>query len=231
MGEAPVRGMMSSYGDGVYKSTDDGRTWTHIGLEKTRQISHVVLHPTDANIVYVAAQGSRWAPTEDRGIYRSTDGGATWKRILFVSTSAGASELAMDPTNPRVLYATFWDLQRTPWSIRSGGPGSGIWKSTDGGDTWTQLKNGLPSSMGRIGIAIAAVDAESSLRVGGSGFRRVVSVRRRRSELAPNHRQPRIARASVVLHEHHGRSEKRRRRLRSGTLDFSEAPTAARPSA
>ncbi len=155
MGEAPVRGMMSSYGDGVYKSSDDGRTWTHVGLEKTRQISHVVLHPTDANIVYVAAQGSRWAPTEDRGIYRSTDAGATWKRILFVSPTAGASELTMDPANPRVLFATFWDLQRTPWSIRSGGPGSGIWKSTDGGDSWTQLKSGLPASMGRIGIAIA----------------------------------------------------------------------------
>jgi photosystem II stability/assembly factor-like uncharacterized protein len=154
-GEAPVRGMMSSYGDGMYKSIDAGRTWTHIGLEKTRQISRVVVHPADANVLYVAAQGSRWAPTDDRGIYRSTDGGATWSRILFVSQTAGASELEMDPTNPRVLYATFWDLQRTAWSIRSGGPGSGVWKSTDGGDTWTQLKNGLPSAMGRIGFAIA----------------------------------------------------------------------------
>jgi len=155
MGEAPVRGMMSSYGDGVYKSTDAGRTWTHVGLEKTRQIARVLIHPTDANIVYVAAQGSRWAPTDDRGVYRSSDGGATWKRILFVSPSAGASEIAMDPTNPRILYATFWDSQRTPWLIRSGGPGSGIWKSTDGGDTWTQLKAGLPPLMGRIGFAIA----------------------------------------------------------------------------
>lgn len=155
MGEAPVRGMMSSYGDGMYKSTDAGRTWTHIGLEKTRQIARVLIHPTDANLVYVAAQGSRWAPTEDRGVYRSTDGGVTWKRILFVSPSSGASEIAMDPTNPRILYATFWDSQRTPWLIRSGGPGSGIWKSIDGGDTWAQLKTGLPALMGRIGLAIA----------------------------------------------------------------------------
>ena len=154
-GEAPVRGQMSSYGDGMYKSTDAGRTWTHIGLEKTRQISRVVIHPTDANIVYVAAQGSRWASSEDRGIYRTTDGGATWKRILFVSSGAAGSELAMDPTNPRVLYTTFWDFQRTPWAIRSGGPGSGIWKTTDGGDTWTPLKTGLPAMMGRIGLAIA----------------------------------------------------------------------------
>jgi photosystem II stability/assembly factor-like uncharacterized protein len=154
-GEGPVRGQMSSYGDGMYKSTDAGRTWTHVGLEKTRQISRVVVHPTDANIVYVAAQGSRWAPSEDRGIYRTTDGGATWKRVLFVSPSAGGSELVMDPTNPRVLYTTIWDFRRTPWAIRSGGPGSGIWKTTDGGDTWTQLKSGLPSLMGRIGLAIA----------------------------------------------------------------------------
>jgi photosystem II stability/assembly factor-like uncharacterized protein len=154
-GEAPVRGQMSSYGDGIYKSTDAGRTWTHIGLERTRQISRVLVHPTDANIVYVAAQGSRWAPSEDRGIYRSTDGGATWKRVLFVSPSSGASELEMDPTNPKILYTTFWDFQRTPWAIRSGGPGSGVWKSTDGGDTWAQLKTGLPPVMGRIGFAIA----------------------------------------------------------------------------
>jgi photosystem II stability/assembly factor-like uncharacterized protein len=186
MGEAPVRGNMSSYGDGVYKSTDAGRTWTHIGLEKTRQISRVVIHPTDANIVYVAAQGSRWAPSDDRGVYRSNDGGATWKRILFVSTAAGASELEMDPTNPNVLYAAFWDMQRTPWSVRSGGPGSGIWKTTNGGETWTQLKTGLPSLMGRVGIAIARatpnriyalVEADSAgmyrSEDGGANWRRV----------------------------------------------------------
>jgi photosystem II stability/assembly factor-like uncharacterized protein len=154
-GEAPVRGQMSSYGDGMYKSTDAGRTWTRIGLENTRQIARVVVHPVDSNVVYVAAQGSRWGPTDERGVYRSTDGGATWKRIHFVSPIAGAAELEMDPSNPRVLYAAFWDMQRTPWMIRSGGPSSGIWKTTDGGDTWTQLKTGLPTLMGKIGIAVA----------------------------------------------------------------------------
>jgi len=154
-GEAPVRMQMSSYGDGVYKSTDAGRTWRNIGLEKTRQISRVVVHPSDSNTVYVAAQGSRWGPTEDRGIYRSTDGGASWKKVLYVSPIAGAAELQMDPSNPRVLYATFWDFQRTPWSIRSGGPGSGVWKTTDGGDTWRQLKTGLPALMGKIRLGIA----------------------------------------------------------------------------
>ncbi|HVT40321.1 MAG TPA: hypothetical protein VHE78_14865 [Gemmatimonadaceae bacterium] len=154
-GEAPVRGQMSSVGDGVYKSIDAGATWTHIGLERTRQTARVVVHPSEANVVYVAALGSRWGPSDDRGVYRSSDGGATWKRILFVGPNAGASDLVMDPANPRVLYAAVWDFQRTPWSIRSGGPGSGVWKSTDGGDNWTPLHNGLPALMGRIGLGAA----------------------------------------------------------------------------
>jgi photosystem II stability/assembly factor-like uncharacterized protein len=154
-GERPVRGQMSSYGDGVYKSTDAGLTWSHIGLDSTRQIGRVVIHPANSDVVYVAAQGSRWAPTDARGVYRTTDGGKSWKRVLFVSRGAGASDLAMDPTNPSILFATTWDMQRTPWAIRSGGPGSAIWKTTDGGDTWTRLGNGLPARMGRIGIAIA----------------------------------------------------------------------------
>lgn len=154
-GERPVRGQMSSYGDGMHKSTDAGRTWTHVGLAATRQIGRVLIHPANPDVVYVAAQGSRWAPTDDRGVYRTLDGGRTWTRVLFVSRDAGASDLAMDPTDPRVLFATTWDMQRTPWAIRSGGPGSAIWKSSDGGDTWTRLTNGLPAHMGRIGIAIA----------------------------------------------------------------------------
>ena len=170
-GEAPVRGQMSSTGDGVYKSTDAGKTWTHVGLEKTLQISRVVIHPSNSNLVYVAAQGNRWVPSDDRGIYRSADGGATWKRILFSSSIAGASELQMDPHDPNVLYAAFWDHQRFPWAIRSGGPGSGIWKSTDGGDHWTQLTTGLPKVMGKIRVAVspantsrvyAAIECESS---------------------------------------------------------------------
>jgi photosystem II stability/assembly factor-like uncharacterized protein len=154
-GEAPVRGQMSSYGDGVYKSMDAGKTWTHAGLGKTRQIARVVIHPNDPNLVYVAAQGSRWGQTDDRGIYRTTDGGATWKRILFSSSIAGASELVMDPHNSNVLYAAFWDMQRYPWAIRSGGPGSGIWKSTDGGNHWEPLLDGLPKIMGKIRLAVS----------------------------------------------------------------------------
>lgn len=154
-GEAPIRGQMSSYGDGVYKSTDAGKTWTHMGLEKTMQISRVVVHPTNPNIVYVAAQGNRWVPSDDRGIYKSTDGAVTWKKILFSSNTAGASELQMDPYDPNVLYAAFWDVQRFPWMMRSGGPGSSIWKSTDGGEHWMQLKAGLPEVMGKIRLAVS----------------------------------------------------------------------------
>lgn len=154
-GEAPVRGQMSSYGDGVYKSTDAGKTWTHVGLEKTMQIARIVIHPTNPNLVYVAAQGNRWAPSRDRGIYRSSDGGVTWHRILFSSNIAGACDLQMDPYDPNVLYAAFWDFQRFAWKIRSGGPGSGIWKTTDGGAHWMRLKTGLPKLMGKIRLAVS----------------------------------------------------------------------------
>ncbi|MFZ0332977.1 MAG: hypothetical protein WAN10_00915 [Candidatus Acidiferrales bacterium] len=160
MGEAPVRGQSSSFGDGMYKSTDAGKTWAHIGLENTRTISKVVVHPRNEDLVYVAAQGSRWAPTEERGVYRSTDGGKSWKKILFVDPSAGPSDLAMDPSNPRILYAAFWDHQRTPWQIRSGGPHSGIWKTTDGGDNWTRLTEGLPKLMGKIGISVSPANPD-----------------------------------------------------------------------
>jgi photosystem II stability/assembly factor-like uncharacterized protein len=155
-GEAPVRGVKTSHGDGVYKSVDAGKTWQNVGLEKTRQISKVRIHPTNPDVVYVAAQGSPWAPTEERGIYRSLNGGDSWDKILFVDQNSGAADLSMDPTNPRVLYAAFWDHQRTPWKIRSGGPGSSIYKTTDGGDSWKELTTGLPDSiMGKIGITVS----------------------------------------------------------------------------
>ena len=160
MGEHPVRGVASSHGDGVYKSVDAGRTWTHLGLDATKQISAIVVHPKNSDIVYVAAQGSRWAPTEDRGIYKSTDGGTTFRRVLFVDPKAGPSALSMDPTNPRVMYAAFWEHQRLPWQVRSGGPNSGIWKSTDAGETWKRLTSGLPKVMGKIGVAVSPANPD-----------------------------------------------------------------------
>jgi photosystem II stability/assembly factor-like uncharacterized protein len=161
MGEHAVRGQSSTYGDGVYRSTDQGRTWTHVGLAPTRQIAVIRVHPTNPDIAYVAAQGDRWKGTPDRGIYRTTDGGKTWSLLLKgENPTSGANDLSMDATNPRILYAAFWDHQRMPWQVRSGGPGSGIWKSTDGGDTWTRLTQGLPSLMGKIGVAVSPADPD-----------------------------------------------------------------------
>ena len=160
-GEHAVRGQSSTYGDGMYKSTDQGRTWKKIGLSLSKQISAVRVHPTNPEIVYVAVQGDRWKGTADRGIYRSTDGGATWTQLLKgVNATSGASDLSMDATNPRILYAAMWDHQRQPWMVRSGGAGSGIWKSTDGGDTWTRLSDGLPKLMGKIGVAVSPANPE-----------------------------------------------------------------------
>ncbi len=164
MGEAPVRGVASSHGDGVYRSTDAGKTWQHLGLGRTRQIAEIEVHPTNPDLVYVAAQGSPWAATPERGIYRSSDGGKTWQQVHRVSDDAGATDLAMDPSNPRILFAAYWHHRRTPWKITSGGPpgvlGSGIWRTLDGGDTWQQMSEGLPKEMGKIGVAISGARSE-----------------------------------------------------------------------
>ncbi len=160
MGEAPIRGVMTSHGDGIYKSTDAGETWVHIGLEKTRQISQVRIHPQNPDWVYVAAQGSPYMPTSDRGIFLSKDGGANWEKIHEVNDSTGACDLSLDVNNPRVLYAAYWDHQRLPWKMRSGGKGSSVWKTTDGGIQWNRLSEGLPDSiMGKIGVSVSPANS------------------------------------------------------------------------
>ena len=154
-GEACIRGNVS-HGDGVYRSTDGGDSWGHLGLEDTRHISRVRVHPRDADLVYVAALGHIYGPNQERGVFRSADGGRNWERVLFQSPTAGAADLSLDPANPRVLYATIWDANRTPWKLTSGGPESGIFRSVDGGDTWTELTRnpGMPAGvLGRMGIA------------------------------------------------------------------------------
>jgi photosystem II stability/assembly factor-like uncharacterized protein len=156
-GETDVRSQIT-FGNGMYKSTDAGKTWTHIGLDNTRQIGRVVVDPRDPNIVFVAALGHVYGPNPDRGVFRSRDGGATWEKVLFKNENLGAADISMDPTNSRVLYASLWNTRRPPWSIYppSYGPGSGLYKSTDGGTTWSQLTNGLPTEgVGRIGLAVA----------------------------------------------------------------------------
>ncbi|MEP6993040.1 MAG: glycosyl hydrolase [Acidobacteriota bacterium] len=153
MGESHIRGNLS-HGDGVYKSTDAGRSWKNVGLPDSRQISRVRIHPRDPNLVYVAVLGHAWGPNAERGIFRTEDGGKTWKKILFVDEKTGASDLAMDPDNPRTLYAGFWQVVRRPWELVSGGSGSSLWKSTDGGETWKKLTEGLPEGIwGKVGVA------------------------------------------------------------------------------
>src|SRR5580698_5401166 len=162
MGEACVRGNASN-GDGVYKSIDGGRTWRNVGLEQTYHIGAVKIHPKNPDIVYVAALGHLWGPNPERGVYRSLDGGQTWKLVLTKGNEAGAVDLALDSTNPKIIYAAFWQVSRKPWRLDSGGPGSGLWKSTDGGDNWTDLSHapGLPRGVeGRIGVTVSPVNPE-----------------------------------------------------------------------
>jgi photosystem II stability/assembly factor-like uncharacterized protein len=160
MGEHAIRGVMTSHGDGVYRSTDAGKTWTHLGLDKTRAVSRIRVHPRDPDVVYVAAQGAPYGANEERGIYRSTDGGATWQKVLYVDENTGASDLSMDMTNPRILYAAMWEHRRLPWQVQSGGAGSGLWKSTDGGSTWKPMESGLPDTMGKTSVDVSRANPD-----------------------------------------------------------------------
>ncbi len=154
-GSACPRGNVSP-GDGIYKSTDAGDTWRHIGLPEAGQIGRIIVHPTDPDIVYAAVLGHIFGPNSERGVYRSTNGGLTWSKVLFVSDLAGAVDLSMDASNPRILYAAMWQAQRKPWTMVSGGPGSGLYKTTDGGNTWIELSEGLPDGVkGRIAVAVS----------------------------------------------------------------------------
>ncbi len=156
-GEADMRSDIA-YGDGVYRSNDGGATWTHLGLTDTKQIGAIVVDPRDANVAYVAALGHQYGPNAERGVFKTTDGGKTWSKILYKNADTGAISLAMEPGNPNVLYAALWQTRRPPWNVYppSNGPGSGLYKSSDAGATWTQLVAGLPAHVGHIGLAISA---------------------------------------------------------------------------
>ncbi|MFD0863025.1 glycosyl hydrolase [Sungkyunkwania multivorans] len=161
-GEKTVRGNVSS-GYGVWKSEDAGKTWKTMGLNNSRHIPRIAVHPTNHNIVYAAVLGNIYKPTADRGIYKSIDGGKTWKKTLFANDQAGAVDLIIDPTNPRILYAATWRVQRTPYSLSSGGEGSALWKSTDSGETWTEISTnaGFPEgTLGIIGVTVSPVNGD-----------------------------------------------------------------------
>ncbi|HEX7421891.1 MAG TPA: glycosyl hydrolase [Thermoanaerobaculia bacterium] len=158
-GEGCIRGNLTS-GDGVYKSTDGGRTWRNVGLRDSRQIGALVIHPRDPNIVLVAALGHVYGPNAERGVFRTVDGGRTWEKVLSKNDHTGAIDVVFDPKNPNILFASLWEVNRTPWSLTSGGEGSGLYKSTDGGATWKRLDgNGLPKGiLGRIGVTVSGAD-------------------------------------------------------------------------
>ncbi|MDP2958681.1 MAG: hypothetical protein Q8N53_19810, partial [Longimicrobiales bacterium] len=157
-GESPVRGVKTSHGDGIYRSTDAGATWTHLGMEATRHISRVLVHPRNPDRVWMAAQGNPWGYNPERGVYRSDDGGRSWEKVLFVNDSSGIVDMSMDAHNPNVIMATSWEFRRRPWVVKSGGPGSRVWKTTDGGDTWRETTAGLPALKGKMGVAISPAD-------------------------------------------------------------------------
>src|SRR5262245_31743780 len=160
-GEANIRGNVAA-GNGIYKSTDAGKTWSHV-WKAIGQIGTMAVHPTNADIAYAAVLGSPFGPGKERGVYRTTDGGKNWQQVLFKDVDTGASDIAIDPNNPRVLVAGLWQTRRKPWEMTSGGPGSGLYVSRDGGDTWKQLepgKDGLPDGpWGKIGVAVAPSDS------------------------------------------------------------------------
>ena len=162
LGEKTVRGNVSS-NFGVWKSTDAGKTWTFVGLEDTRHIGRIRVHPTNPDIVYVAAMGDLWKSSDARGVYKSTDGGETWNRILYANEDAGAVDLVFQPGNPRIIYASTWNVRRTPHGFSSGGPGSDRWKSSDSGATWvklSELENMPEAPLGIIGVTVSPANPE-----------------------------------------------------------------------
>ena len=176
MGEHAVRGVMTHHGDGVYKSTDAGKTWKKMGLDQSQHIARIVIHPKNPDIVFIAVQGALYSKSTQRGIYKSTDGGITWKNVLYVDDKTGCAELSLDMNNPTILYAAMWEHGRLPWKVISGGPGSGLYKSTDGGEHWEKMQEGLPKEMGKMAISVcrsnsekvyALIESDSDKELGG----------------------------------------------------------------
>ena len=215
----PAKGALRgdiTWGDGVYKSTDGGKTWTSIGLKDTRQIGALIVDPSNPDVVLVAAEGHAFGPNAERGVFRTTDGGKTWTKVLYKDENTGAVDVTFDPTNPKIVYAALWQARRQPWNFSSGGPGSGLYRSTDGGVTWTELKgNGLPEGiLGRIDVSVSAGRSQARLRHDRGQGGRPLSLRRRRPALDARQRGRPHPPARLVLLQDLRRSEVGRHRLR-----------------
>lgn len=164
-GESNMRNSVS-IGDGLYKTNDAGENWMRIGLDSTEHIAKIAIDPSNPATLYVAAPGPLWSDSRHRGLYKSTDAGKTWEKILYISEQAGCADVSIDPSNPQVLYATTWEFRRLPYLFNSGGPGSGIWKSTDGGRSWKSLEKGLPAKpYGRVALALAPSAPQNLLAI------------------------------------------------------------------
>ncbi len=234
MGEQTLRGNLS-HGDGMYKSTDAGKTWKKLaGLDDTRHISRVRVHPRNPDLVYVAAIGHAFGPNEQRGVFRSKDGGKTWEKVLYKSPQAGAIDLTFDPTNANVLYAALWQYIRKPWTFESGGPASGLFKSTDGGDTWAEITRspGLPRGVvGKIGVTVSAAAPERVWALVEAEDGGVFRSDNGGATLDEGQRVAQPPAARVVLHAHLRRPAERRDASTSSTSGFTIArTTAAAPS-
>ena len=201
MGESTIRTDVS-HGDGVYKSTDGGKTWRHMGLEQTRHIGEIRIHPKNPDHVYVAALGHAFGPNEERGLYRSTNGGANWQKILFKSNKAGVVDVSFDPHNPQVIYASVWEAHRNFWELSSGGADSGLWKSTDGGETWSDISRakGLPHLWQDRRLCLTGAGRPRLGTHGGQREAGALPLRRFWRHVDAAHRPAGLALSPLVLH-------------------------------
>ena len=198
-GEANIRGNVAP-GNGIYKSADAGKTWTHVWKQEG-QIGTIIVHPRDPDVAFAAVLGHAFGPNPERGVYRTRDGGKTWQRVLVKDADTGASDVCFDPENPHILFAGLWQARRRPWELTSGGPGSGLYTSRDGGDTWKRLEgSGLPEGVGQDRSGGGALRLAARLRAHRGPEGRALPLGRRRRHLDARQRPPRPAAACLVLH-------------------------------